>query len=56
MSKPRKRKYSCLKCGAGVEKPPCQKTTETTVGHGLGGWRCLGSCRGKIKVKVELIP
>jgi hypothetical protein len=55
-----KRKYSCAACGAGVQKySPCHaekdKDGNKTDYAGLGGWRCTGNCKGKIKIKVELV-
>lgn len=50
-----KRRYSCVVCDGPVEKPPCRKTTENETGAGLGHWYCAGKCKGKTKVKVELI-
>jgi hypothetical protein len=54
------KKYFCAACGANVEKYKncgmvAAKGKEKVDYAGLGGWRCTGSCKSSIKVKVELI-
>lgn len=52
--------YSCSECGGAVKKEPLKavrdwKKMEAGRSYkGLGGWKCLGSCRGHIKVKRSL--
>lgn len=55
------RKYSCMKCGGSVSKPPCvavsdkqKKEGAKVIYVGLHGWRCEGQCGGPCKVKVTL--
>jgi hypothetical protein len=52
--------YSCVECGSAVKKEPllaqrdCKKMEAGRSYKGLGGWRCLGKCRGRIKVKRSI--
>lgn len=58
MHRTQHRKYSCLVCGAGVQKYQSCGTVavkEKKDYAGLHGWRCEGECGGPCKVKCELV-
>lgn len=60
MSSKPKFQYNCTQCGAPAKKPALKNHKDWAALDpkdfgGLGGWKCTGRCRGKIKVKRSKI-